>query len=54
MRILIVGTGIAALTLATVLQRQGRAPILIERDDELGYALALWPQGSRVPHSPGV
>ncbi|MFC7375074.1 MULTISPECIES: FAD-dependent oxidoreductase [unclassified Brachybacterium] len=57
MRILIVGAGIAGLTLAALLQRQGESPTVIDRrheDADLGYGLALWPHGSRVFHALGV
>lgn len=57
MRILIVGAGIAGLTLAGLLARQGESPVVIDRRPEgadLGYGLALWPHGSRVFHALGV
>lgn len=58
MRILIVGAGIAGLTLAGLLARQGQSPVVIDRRPEggadLGYGLALWPHGSRVFHALGV
>ncbi|HET6625907.1 MAG TPA: NAD(P)/FAD-dependent oxidoreductase [Nocardioidaceae bacterium] len=57
MRVLIVGAGIAGLTLAGLLARQGEAPVVIDRRPEgadLGYGLALWPHGSRVFHALGV
>jgi 2-polyprenyl-6-methoxyphenol hydroxylase-like FAD-dependent oxidoreductase len=57
MRPLIVGAGIAGLTLAGLMARQGRSPVVIDRRPEgagLGYALALWPHGSRVFHALGV
>lgn len=57
MRILIVGAGIAGLTLAGLLARQGQTPVVVDRRPEdagLGYALALWPHGSRVFHALGV
>lgn len=52
LRILVVGAGIAGVTLAQLLRRQGRHPVLIERaqdpetmtdDDHAGYMLALMP-----------
>jgi 2-polyprenyl-6-methoxyphenol hydroxylase-like FAD-dependent oxidoreductase len=57
MRTLIVGAGIAGLTLAGLLRRQGQSPVVIERRHvgaDLGYGLALWPHGSRVFHALGV
>ena len=56
MRILIVGAGVAGLTLAGLLHRQGHALCIVDRqseDADLGYALSLWPQGSRVLHAVG-
>ncbi|MDN6605669.1 NAD(P)/FAD-dependent oxidoreductase [Brevibacterium sp.] len=52
LRVLIVGAGIAGITLAQLLRKQGRHPVLIERardqeamtdDDHAGYMLALMP-----------
>ena len=57
MRTLIVGAGIAGLTLAGLMARQGQSPVVIDRRPDgagLGYALALWPHGSRVFHALGV
>lgn len=57
MRVLIVGAGIAGLTLAALLARQGRDCMLIDKrasDAGLGYAIALWPQGTRVLHAIGA
>lgn len=57
MRTLIVGAGIAGLTLAGLMARQGQSPVVIDRRPEgagLGYGLALWPHGSRVFHALGV
>ena len=54
MRILIVGAGVAGLTLAGLLRRQGRDIVLIDKRPDaasLGYAIALWPQGTRVLHA---
>ena len=57
MRTLIVGGGIAGLTLAGLMARQGQSPVVIDRRPEgagVGYALALWPHGSRVFHALGI
>ncbi|MCC3764922.1 FAD-dependent monooxygenase [Glycomyces sp. TRM65418] len=46
LRVLVVGAGIAGLTLAQLLRRDGRRPVLIERagpDAPSGYMLALMP-----------
>ena len=53
MRILIVGAGVAGMTLAALLDRRGVATRLIERApsfDHAGYMLGLWPLGYRVLH----
>lgn len=57
MRILIVGAGIAGMTLAALLDQRGMKTSLIERApnfDHAGYMLALWPLGSRVLHGLGL
>jgi len=44
-RILIVGAGVAGLTLAGLLHRQGHGLCIVDRQPEgadLGYALSLW------------
>jgi 2-polyprenyl-6-methoxyphenol hydroxylase-like FAD-dependent oxidoreductase len=56
-RTLIVGAGIAGLTLAGLLSRQGQIPTVVDRRPDIadqGYGLALWPHGSRVLHSLGL
>jgi 2-polyprenyl-6-methoxyphenol hydroxylase-like FAD-dependent oxidoreductase len=55
MRVLIVGGGMAGLTLAGRLCQQGRAPVIVERarSVEGGYALGLYPVGSCVLHGLG-
>ncbi len=52
MRVLIVGAGIAGLTLAGRLCQQGRPPAVIDRSGapETGYALGLYPLGASVLH----
>ncbi|HZD66931.1 MAG TPA: NAD(P)/FAD-dependent oxidoreductase [Acidimicrobiales bacterium] len=57
MRVLIVGGGIAGLTLAAKLAQQGRRPVVVERRERYGtrgYALGLHPFGSCVLHGLGV
>jgi len=57
MRILIVGGGVAGLTLAAKVRAQGREPVVLERQDaygEHGYSLALYPFGSCVLHGLGA
>ena len=57
MRILIVGGGIAGTTLANLLEQHGMAPVLVEQEhawSNHGYALALWPLGSRVLRGLGL
>jgi 2-polyprenyl-6-methoxyphenol hydroxylase-like FAD-dependent oxidoreductase len=56
-RTLIVGAGIASLTLAALLRQRGERPAIIERAPDLnqaGYNLALYPLGSRVLHGLGL
>ncbi len=51
MRVLIVGGGIAGLTLAALLQQRGIRPVIVERASHyggVGYVLGLWPVGGRV------
>ncbi len=57
MRVLIVGGGIAGLTLAALLQQRGIRPVIVERAAHyggVGYVLGLWPVGSRVLHGLGL
>lgn len=57
MRILIVGAGIAGLTLAALLRQRGMASTLVERSENfrhLGYMLSLYPLGGRVLHGLGL
>ena len=52
MRILIVGGGIAGLTLAALIRQRDQEPLVVEKVGEYrpesGYLLGLWPLGSRV------
>jgi 2-polyprenyl-6-methoxyphenol hydroxylase-like FAD-dependent oxidoreductase len=53
LRVLIVGAGVAGLTLAGLLEQRGFAPVVVEKErepspGELGYVIRLWPAGSRV------
>lgn len=51
LRILIVGGGIAGLTLAGLLEQRGFSPEVLEKADGyggIGYALGLWPAGSNI------
>lgn len=57
MRVLVVGAGIAGLTLARLLERYGAEVHVVERRQrrfDVGYGLALWPHGSRVLHALGL
>jgi 2-polyprenyl-6-methoxyphenol hydroxylase-like FAD-dependent oxidoreductase len=57
LRTLIVGAGVAGLTLAALLRRDGHDPLVIDQRDpaaDAGYALALWPHGTRVFHALGM
>lgn len=57
LRILIIGAGVAGLTLAALLRQRDERPTLIERVDnfdDAGYMLGLYPLGGRVLHGLGV
>ncbi len=54
---LIIGAGVAGLTLAALMRQRGESPIIIERSDHWqsgGYMLGLYPIGSRVLHGLGL
>jgi 2-polyprenyl-6-methoxyphenol hydroxylase-like FAD-dependent oxidoreductase len=56
-QVLIVGAGIAGLTLAGLLRRFGIEPVIIERAPDFthtGYMLGLYPLGGRVLHALGL
>lgn len=57
MRILIVGAGVAGLTLAALLRQRGIEPEIVERTRDPGdggYMLGLYPLGGRVLHGLGL
>jgi len=57
MRILIVGAGIAGLTLAALLKQRGFSPIIIEKQTDIsnmGHMLGIYPLGSRVLYGLGL
>lgn len=51
MKVLIIGAGVAGLTLAGLLERRGFTPRVVERAPafgKVGYVIVIWPSGSRV------
>lgn len=57
MRILIVGGGVAGLTLAALLRQRGGDPTVVEALEEYGtagYTVTLWPMGNRVLRGLGL
>lgn len=51
LRVLIVGGGVAGLTLAALLEQRGFTPLVVEAVSEYadaGYSVGLWPAGSRI------
>jgi len=56
MKVLIVGAGVAGLTLAAKLLQQGRTPVVVEQSEafeDKGYSLGIYPLGSSVLHGLG-
>jgi FAD-dependent urate hydroxylase len=56
-RTLIIGAGIAGLTLAALMRQRGETPVIIEREDAIadkGYMLGLYPMGARVLYGLGL
>ncbi|MCA9908486.1 MAG: FAD-dependent monooxygenase [Anaerolineae bacterium] len=56
-RTLIVGAGIAGLTLAALMRQRGEEPVVVERESAIadkGYMLGLYPMGARVLHGLGL
>jgi len=54
---LIIGAGVAGLTLAALMRQRGEFPVVIERSHHWptgGYMLGLYPLGSRVLHGLGL
>lgn len=57
LRTLIIGAGVAGLTLAALLQQRGELPAIVERSADFGeggYNIGLYPLGSNVLHGLGL
>ena len=51
LRVLIVGGGVAGLTLAALLEQRGLEPTVVEQAPsygDVGYVIVLWPSGSKI------
>jgi FAD-dependent urate hydroxylase len=56
-RTLIIGAGVAGLTLAALMRQRGEEPLIVEREGSItnkGYMLGLYPMGARVLHGLGL
>ena len=57
MKILIVGAGIAGLTVAALLKKRGYTPVIIEKAHTLGtigFSIGIWNNGRRVLQELGI
>ena len=57
MRILIVGAGVAGLTLAALLRQRGYDPTIIDKQNDIlqtGYMLGIYPLGNRILYGLGL
>ncbi len=51
MKVLIIGAGVAGLTLGGLLQQRGFSPTIVDRAPKfgnVGYVIVVWPSGSRI------
>lgn len=57
MRVLIIGAGVAGLTLMGLLRQRGFNPTLVERAPafgDVGYVIVIWPSGSSILKGMGI